>query len=328
MRRLLIVLALLGCRKTQAADPRLLPLVKVTDVDLPGAAVRIDYQEIDATRGQLIVAHMKDNAVLFLDLATGAVRKRVTGIPTPRGVAVAPEAGLVFVTSKPPDRLVILDAATGAEIARVPTGAAPDGNAWDPVDKIVGVSDQEDGALSLIADSGRGTRKQVKLGKETGNVVYDRARGRFWITVVGPDQLVAVDPIAAKATASIALPGCSGAHGLRLHPDGASAYIACEDNNMLARVELDGKHAVVTAPTGHGPDVLAIDAGLGRLYVAAERGVLTVFDTKRPGLPMIGAQQLGEHAHTVAVDAATHRVFFPLQSGPKGTPVLRIMKPQ
>ena len=30
---------------------------------------------------------------------------------------------------------------------------------------------------------------------------------------------------------------------------------------------------------------------------------------------------------TVAVDAATHRVFFPLEAGSQGTPVLRIMRP-
>ena len=35
----------------------------------------------------------------------------------------------------------------------------------------------------------------------------------------------------------------------------------------------------------------------------------------------------GGNAHTVAVDPATHRVFFPLKTGPDGTPVLRNMRP-
>jgi hypothetical protein len=46
--------------------------------------------------------------------------------------------------------------------------------------------------------------------------------------------------------AAIDLPGCIGAHGLRVHPDGASALIACEGNAVLARVDLDGAHAVAT----------------------------------------------------------------------------------
>jgi DNA-binding beta-propeller fold protein YncE len=142
-----------------------------------------------------------------------------------------------------------------------------------------------------------------------------------------PDQLVAVDPTTAMVMASIALPGCEGAHGLRIHPDGKSALIACENNDTLARADLDGAHAVTTGSTGSGPDVLSIDPALGSLYVAAESGDLTVFDIKQPGVVLVGHDRPGNNAHSVAVDPATHRVFFPLMKGPRGTPVLRIMKP-
>jgi hypothetical protein len=136
----------------------------------------------------------------------------------------------------------------------------------------VDVSDQRDGAISLIANGGSGTRTQVPLGSGTGNVIFDPSRGWYWITVVPsspPEQLVAVDPVSAKVMTKIGLPGCSGAHGLRLHPDGQSAFIACEDNLVLARVDLAGNKLVGTAPTRHGPDVLSIDPGLGWPYVAA-----------------------------------------------------------
>ena len=162
-------------------------------------------------------------------------------------------------------------------------------------------------------------------------MAYDAARGQFWITVVaasGPDQLVEVQPTTGVVTTTIALPDCSGAHGLRLHPDGNSALIACENNDVLARVDLVGDHSLSIAATGAGPDVLAIDPGLDRLYVAAESGDVTVFDLAQPGLALIGHDQPGTNAHTVAVDAATHRVFFPLPEGNDGTPVLRIMQPR
>ncbi len=45
-------------------------------------------------------------------------------------------------------------------------------------------------------------------------------------------------------------------HALRIHPDRKSALIACEDNAELARVDLDGAHAVSLGETGSGPDVL------------------------------------------------------------------------
>jgi hypothetical protein len=96
---------------------------------------------------------------------------------------------------------------------------------------------------------------------------------------------------------------------------------------VLARVDLVGGTVVGTAPTGSGPDVLSIDPGIGWVYVAAESGDLTVFDMNKPGAALIGHDLPGSNAHSVIVDPLTHRAFFPLQSGPNGPPVVRIMKP-
>jgi len=301
----------------------------VADAPLPGGATRFDYQDVDPDLGHLVVAHMNDGSVVITSLADGTVLGEVKNVPTARGVVVADDVGIIFVTSSP-NQVVLIDNKKLTEIRRVTTGKSPDGIGWDPTHKIVGVSDQGDGALSLIADSGSGARTQIPLGTETGNVIFDAARGWFWITAVRsspPDQLVAVDPVTAKSVASIGIPGCEGAHGLRLHPDGQSALIACEGNDVLARVELGGAHAVATGATGSGPDVLSIDPGLGWLYVAAESGDLTVFDLKQPGVALVGHDKPGPNSHSVAVDPATHRVFFPIPSGPGGKPVLRIMKP-
>jgi len=331
-RRLVLVLALLCCvcrGASSAPSETRTPLVLVADVPLPGKAVRFDYQDIDSSKQRLFIAHMSDASVVVVSTVDGASIKVISGVPTPRGIVVAGDAKRVFVTSSP-SKLVIIDSESLNELGRVATGRGPDGVAWDPVHRVVGVSDQGDGALSLLADAGMGAHQQVALGSETGNVVFDSARNVFWITVeaaAGPDQLVSVDPSAARVVTRIPLPGCSGAHGLRLHPNGQSALIACEGNSKLARVELEGKHAVVLAPSGSDPDVLAIDAALGWLYVAAESGDLRIFDLAKPGLVSLGQQRPGPASHSVAVDPTTHHVFFPLAVGPHGTPVLRIMRP-
>jgi YVTN family beta-propeller protein len=304
------------------------PLALVADVGLPGGSTRFDYQEVDPAHGHLVVAHMNDASVLVLNLGDASVAKLLPNIPTPRGVAVGD--GRIFVTSSPA-QLVVIDGTTLSEIARVPTGSGPDGVGYDPVDHVAGVSDQQDGAVSLIAGSGTGQRTQVPLGKETGNTIYDAGRGVFWAAVVNaapPDQLVQIDPVAQKVKTRIDLPGCSGAHGLRLHPDGQSAFVACEENSAIVRVDLGGSQVTATAPTGGGPDVMAIDPGAGWLYVAAESGNLVVFDVGKPGLVTIDQEHPGDNAHTVSVDPATHRVFFPLTAGSSGTPVMRIMLPK
>ncbi|HEY3256946.1 MAG TPA: hypothetical protein VGJ91_23480, partial [Polyangiaceae bacterium] len=299
-----------------------LPLQLVADVPLPGRPVRFDYQDIDPAKGHLVIAHMNDASVVVVNTSDGSLVKVLPGIPAARGVVVAADAGRIFVTSSP-NKLVIIDNTSLAEIARVDTGQSPDGVGWDPIHQIVATSDQADGAVSLLLGAGTGKRKQVQLGTETGNVVFDASRAVFWITVVDhapPDRLVAVDPVAAQVTIAIPLPGCSGAHGLRLHPDSNSALVACEDNAKVARVALSGTHAITIAQSGNGPDVLSIDTALGWLYVAAESGDLTVFDLKKPGLALIDREHPGDASHSVLADPATHRVFFPLASGSSGTP--------
>jgi hypothetical protein len=306
-----------------------LPLALVADVPLPGNATRFDYQDVDSDRGHLIIAHMNDSEVLVVGLDNGGTLARIPNIDTVRGVVVASSVNRIFATAIN-GQMVAIDATALTEKSRATTGTAPDGVGWDPVHSIVATSDQQAGALSLIASAGTGTRTPVPLGSETGNVIFDASRNLFWVTVVRtapPDQLVSVDPTSGAVQQRIDLPGCTGAHGLRLHPDNQSALIACEDNATLARVDLTTK-AVVTAPSPSSPDVLAIDPGLLWLYVASEVGDVFVFDLSKDGLHDIGHEHPGGTAHTVAVDPATHRVFFPLVRGPNNVPSLRVMRPQ
>lgn len=326
----LLLVALTVNHDVSAAVPANPPLSVLTDVPLPGEMSRFDYMDVDPVRGHLVIAHMGDDEVLVVSLADGSTIQRLRGIQRVRGIRVASAANLILATAAGTDELVRIDATRLFELSRTPTGRGPDGVDWDPKHRVVAVSDQRDGALSLISNDGAGRRFQVLLGAETGNVVFDPRRRVFWTTVVrsaGADQLVAVDPLTGDRRATIDLPGCAGAHGLRLHPDGQSAFVACERNGVLARVELAGRHGVMTATVGADPDVLSVDPGLERLYVASERGDVTVFDIGHHRLVPVEREHVGDGAHTVAVDPSTHRVFVPLPSGGGDRPVLRIMSP-
>jgi hypothetical protein len=77
---------------------------------------------------------------------------------------------------------------------------------------------------------------------------------------------------------------------------------------------------------GSDPDVLAFDAALGRLYVSAESGIISIFDERDRNLVRVGEGFFAADAHSVAVNSRTHRVYFPLQNV-AGQPVLRIALP-
>ena len=103
------------------------------------------------------------------------------------------------------------------------------------------------------------------------------------------------------------------------------AFVAGEENNKLAVLDLTSGQVLATCAVGKDPDVLAFDPGLKLLYVSAESWNVTVF--REDGKALVNVCSLSiPHAHTVSVDPDTHLVYFPLQNLNE-KPVLRIMEP-
>jgi DNA-binding beta-propeller fold protein YncE len=103
--------------------------------------------------------------------------------------------------------------------------------------------------------------------------------------------------------------------------------VACEGNAKLLALDLRSGRTTAPQTVGDTPDVLAYDAALHQLYVAAETGTLTIFHAEGMTLRKVAEGFAGPNAHTVAVDAATHQVFLPL-ADENGRPVLRVMAPE
>jgi len=123
------------------------------------------------------------------------------------------------------------------------------------------------------------------------------------------------------------LPGCAGNHGLLIDAPRRLAFIACEDNARLIVVSLATHARIAEDSVGGGPDVLAYDPGLRRLYVSSESGVVSVFQADDNKVAKLWQGFLADNAHTVAVDPTTHRIYFPLRNV-GGRAVLRVMAPR
>ena len=103
--------------------------------------------------------------------------------------------------------------------------------------------------------------------------------------------------------------------------------MACDGNARLLTLDLKRLRFTGSAGVGASPDVLSLDPGLHRLYVAAESGEVAIFAEGRHGLTKLGQANLAPEAHSVAVDPQSHLVYFPLQGDTKHGPELLIMTP-
>jgi DNA-binding beta-propeller fold protein YncE len=299
-------------------------LQTVADVPLPGGASRFDYQSFDSVTGRLFISHMGADQLVVFDTAGRSVVNAVNGLPTVTGVLAVPVLGRVYAAVAGKHQVAVIDAKTLTVVARLGTIGFPDGLDYAPQAKRVFVSDESGGGELVIDAAANTVVATIDIGGEAGNTHYDPGSGCIVVAVQSHNQLVVIDPTTDQVVGRYELvSGCQGPHGFLIDAPMRWAFVTCEDNATLLIVDLMTMQVTATFPVGDGPDVLAFDPGWGRLYVASESGIVSVFDKHGGTMQPVGDYR-APGAHSVAVDPATHLVYLPLENV-AGRPVLRIM---
>ena len=292
------------------------------DVELPGDTSRWDYTAYDAAARRLYLAHLGASQIVVFDTARNQAVHTIDGVDSVHGLALAPDLGRLFASATGRNRLVAIDTATLQTVGSAPTGDTPDGVAYAPGSGKLFVSNEQ-GSGDTVIDARTVQRvADVQLGGDIGNSYYDPGTRLVYVVDGNGNRLVDVDPASAQAVGQHPLPGCSGAHGLQVdRPERHRAFVGCAGNGRLVAVDLASGRIQANVQIGEHPDVLALDGGRDRLYVASESGQLAVLEVT-DGVRKLAQGPAGPDAHTVAVDGQTHVAYLPLTSV-GGHPVLR-----
>jgi DNA-binding beta-propeller fold protein YncE len=234
--------------------------------------------------------------------------------------------GRVYASATGSHQVVAIDESDFKVLAAIPAGEYPDGLAFAPAAQKIYVSDEAGTRESVIDVASNQRVATIPIGGEAGNTQYDPASNHIFVNVQDRNELVEIDPKTDSVVGRHLLAGAKHNHGLLIDPARRLAFVACDGNDKLLVVDLQTMGVVSTYPVGADPDVLAFDPGLRLLYVAGESGIVSMFKEDEIGLRKVGESTLAAHAHTVAVDAETHRLYLPLQDV-GGHPALRIMEP-
>jgi DNA-binding beta-propeller fold protein YncE len=301
------------------------------DVPLGPKIDRFDYQSLDPTTGRLFISGMSIGKLLVFDTSTNKLLTELDGYPQVTGVLAVPALHKVYASVPGDDgngKVVILDGNTLHEIARVPGGVFPNGIAYDADDHTIFVTDEFGKGVTIIDGEADRRTGRVELGGLIGNVQYDPMTKRVYAAVKTTNELVAIDPKSHAVVARYLLKGGRHPHGVAIAPGSAIGFVACDEDDRLLVVALDTGRVLNQLPIAHRPDVLAIDPGLHRLYIASESGALSVLDINNVASPaVIATFPFAENAHSVGVDPKSHRVFLPLRNI-DGRAVLRILEPK
>ncbi len=303
--------------------PVRLQLQQVANILLPGGASRFDYESLDQQTGLLFIAHSGADMVTVYDTNSNRVVANVANVPDVHGVLAIPSLGRVYATAGKEAQVYAIDEQTKRITAKIPVGSGPDGLAYDPVEQKLFVSD-EDGESDAVIDVR--TEKQIgiiPLGGQAGNTQYDPVSHLIFVDVQTLNQLVSIDPVSDHILARYPLPGCNHDHSLNIDALQRLAFVACDENAMLLVVDMHTMKIISTQTVGDQPDVISLDKGWHLLYVASEKGVISVFDEHSHVVRKVDEGLVAPEAHSIAVNQKTHFIYLPLQDI-KGNPILRV----
>jgi DNA-binding beta-propeller fold protein YncE len=264
--------------------------------------------------------------LVVFDVRAGAVIADLDGFPRVTGVLAVPSEHRAYASATGDHAVAVVDDSALKLVARVPGPAFPDGIAYGPDERRIFVSD-EAGRRDFVVDASKNTVvARVELGGEAGNTQYDPGSHCVMVAVQTANQIAVLDPATAQIVRRVTLDqAVRYPHGIYIDAPHRLAFIAGQESATLGVLDLGTLQLRQVLPIGSDPDVLAFDQLLQRLYVAAESGVVAVFEERDGSLVQRGWYK-APHAHSVAVDPSTHRIYLPLASV-DGRPVLRVLLP-
>jgi hypothetical protein len=301
-----------------------LPLRLVADVPLDGASHRFEAQSLDAKTGILFIADLAGGRVVAFDTERNRVVKVIRDLPSAQGVLAVPQIHRVYVSEPGAYEITVIDETTYAVIAHLPGGRAPNSMTWDPVLQKLYVSDVI-GQTETVIDTQHNRRvATIPLGGEVGDSQFDWTENLVYVNVRTRGELAAIDPVLDAVVARYPLAGCTDNVSLLIDDLDRLAFIACRGNSRLVSFDLRSHRQREATSTGADPEALAWDAGASVLYVAGERGTISMFSVAGGRLRKAAEGVLSDDGHSLAVNSAAHRVYFALHDA-AGRPVVRVM---
>ena len=272
----------------------------------------MDYLNINGT--DLFVTSVTDGSVYKADLRQPSLAfvpvSTFPGQGRAHGVVIDPRSKLAFVTRSTTNTVDAFDPETLRLVKRIPVADDPDGIFLLPDDGLVYAASGDSKVATLIDPATQSVVGTISLGGRPEFAVYDPAKSRLYQNLEDANTVVAIDVKARSVVDRWPIGGCEGPSSLAMDFTSRRLFAVCSGNARLFVLDPDQHRIVTNLPIGSGPDSVAYDATLHRIYSAGIGGVLNVVQQDAPdSYRPLDAIRTHVGAHTLAVDPATHKVY-------------------
>jgi DNA-binding beta-propeller fold protein YncE len=298
----LTILALVAAAAFAAEGYKSLNKIKI------GGAGGWDYVVYDQTTDRVYASH--GNQVEVVDPAAGKVVGTITDVPGVHGIAVAPELGKGFISSRGKNAAVVFDLKTFQKTGEAKTGNNPDAICYEPKTKrVFAFNHSATTATAIDAKTGEPI-STFEVGQAPEYCAGDGA-GKMFANMEGMSEIVEIDAAKPAVTRRVEIEsGCKGPSGLAIDTKDHVLFAVCGESKTMGIVDYQTMKLVGTAPIGAGPDAAGYDPGTGLAFSSNGEGTLTIVKKNGAKWEAVETVQTERGARTMTVDTKRHLVYL------------------
>ena len=285
-------------------------------VNLPGAP---GFGQVAFANGMLLLSHPGASSLDVFDPVRRRMIAQVTGLESPRGIAVDEKSGRVYVAEHSSNSITVIAIDGWKAIDSIAVPGSPDLLLLSGDGKLYW-ADADAQILALLDLRTKQDVAQTELGGRPRALALDAPRHLLFATLQDTHQIIAVDP-QLKVVNRFNL-DASQPIGLIYDPQYHELYVAVRYAVLAISADTGAEIDRVAAPAG--VDSLWLDPDSRTLYAASE-GSLLVMQAKGRLTKIDEIVTAGIKGHVVAVDADKRMVL--VAGGSEGKSKLLILRP-
>ena len=297
-------------------------------ITLPNVFGRIDHLAIDLARRRLFVAALGNGTVDVVDLATGTVLHRITGLKDPQGIGYAPATDILAVASAGDGTVRLFNGRDFAPGPVISLGGDADNVRVDPASGrfLVGYGS---GGLAVIEPSTGALVSRIALPAHPEGFQIEPLSRRAFVNIPGGSQIAVIDLGAGRQVASWRMPGSRSNFPMAVDASGTIvASVFRSPSRLLLLDAATGSTRQALDTCGDADDVF-FDDSRKRIYVTCGAGRVDTFRAVEGGYRKIGATATSSGARTSLFVAELDRLFVAQRAGLLGsTAAILIFRPE
>ena len=243
------------------------------------------------------------------DVRTSTVSE-MSGAGAAHGVALLPDKSVAFITRSETNTVDVFDPKSLHQLASIPVADDADAILYVPSTNLVYVAHGDANMATLIDPEKRATVGTIQLSGRPEFPAMDSGSGLLFQNLEDTNAVAAIDIGKRSVVGQWPLAPCVGPSGMAIDSEQRRLFAVCSGNAEVVVFDLERHRVITSLGIGSGPDSVAYDRGLHRIYTTGKAGKMTVIQQDGPDNYRI-LDQIHTHygAHTLTVDPVLHKVF-------------------